>query len=53
MRFTTDFFEYLRYSVAKEIAYDHDYDNGNGRFVVTSMKNKISGSSIRKEQVVD
>ena len=53
MRFTTDFFEYLRYSVAKEIDYNHHTSDGNGEFVIKSKRTKIIGASIKKQDKTD
>ena len=52
MRFSTDFLEYLRYSVAKDISYKHSL-GGNGEFVVNSKRTKIKGSSIKKVDITD
>ena len=51
MRFMTDFLEYLRFSVAKEIKYNHK--QGSGEFIITSRRTKIMGASITQEDVVD
>lgn len=44
MRFSTDFLEYLRFSVAKKITYNHE--QGNGEFVIKARRTKIMGASI-------
>ena len=47
----TDFLEYLRFSVAEEIKYNHK--QGSGEFVIKARKTKIMGASITQEDAVD
>lgn len=38
MRFTTEFLDFLRFSVADTIYYDHDGGDGHGEFTVKSKR---------------
>ena len=50
MRFTTDFLEFLRFSVADTIMYDHCGGDGHGQFIVKSKISDMMKSAESKDQ---
>ena len=51
MRFSTDFLEYLRYSVATDLKYHHTKGDDQGEFEVNSKRTSYQGNSVKKMDV--